>query len=145
MTIRVITILLVSCFSTAIISAQLKDSVLCTYTLENATIDTSLGDELRNAFEDDDGRPMKSISIDLNGDGKYEKFIPNEFLCGNGGCPWIIFDPQSKHIIGEIGANEIIVLKRKINGYNVLQCSWSGAGEYKLTNYIFKGSKYVEK
>ena len=116
------------------------------FTLQQAIFDTTLTDDVREAFADDDGRPLKSIAVDLNGDGKHEKLIPNEFLCGSGGCPWVIFEPGSRRILGEINAKEIEVLSQKVNGYFSLKCSWSlGADRLTFTHYAFDGRKYAEQ
>ena|SRR5579859_5320865 len=64
-------------------AASASDSIVC-ISMSNVTADGSLPGSIRDAFDDDDGRPLKSVSVDLDGDGTAEKFVPNEFLCGNG-------------------------------------------------------------
>lgn len=115
-------------------------------TITSAILDTALTDDIRDAFQDDDGRPLKSIAVDLDGDGKPEKLIPNEFLGGSGGCPWLIFDPRTRRVLGEIDAKEFYVLTQKNNGYHSLECSWSlGSDRMTMTRYDFDGRKYVKR
>ena len=72
------------------LAASASDGIV-SISVANVTVDGSLPGSIRDAFEDDDGRPLKSASVDLDGDGVAEKLVPNEFLCGTGGCPWVIF------------------------------------------------------
>jgi len=142
---RIVLILLFVLSSCRIMSAQSADSVQCKLELRNAVEDASLGEEVRSKFADDDGRVMKSVDFDLNGDGKPEQFIPNEFLCGNGGCPWLVYSPQMRCVIGKIMANEILIMQTRVNGYNVLKCSWSTAGQTEFTYFVFNGQMYIHR
>ncbi len=145
MTLRFLVLAFFTCSFFRITFAQAPDTILCKYELDNALEDNSLGDEVRDAFEDDDGRALKSIAIDLNGDSKPEKLVPNEFLCGNGGCPWIVYSPTVKRVIGKLFANRILVLTTVTHGYNVLKCSWSGSGQTKTAIYVFNGKRYTKR
>lgn len=114
------------------------------FTLLDAKLDTSLSSDVRNGFQDDDESiPLKSIDIDLNGDGCPEKLIPNEYLCGNGGCPWIIYDQKSNTIIGKIDGGVILVKNRLINDYCILEAYWHyGAGGGIVLFYEFLSGTY---
>ena len=109
----------------------------------DAKVDKELPDSIRSAFEDSDDSPLKSVSFDLNGDGVKEKFIPNEFLGGSGGCPWIIYDPKLQKIMGEIGGSVIFVQQKTSAGFAVLECYWrNGGGEGSVFICTVKGGLY---
>ncbi len=145
MILRLLVVTFFTCSFSRITFAQASDTILCKYELDNALEDNSLGDEVRDAFEDDDGRALKSIAIDLNGDDKPEKLVPNEFLCGNGGCPWVVYSPTLKRVIGKLFANRILVLATTIHGYHVLKCSWSGSGQTNTAFFVFNRNRYTKK
>ena len=86
-------------------------------TLGNAVVDHDVELVVRSELDDDDGRPLRSVSIDLNGDGVPEKVVPNEFLCGQGGCPWIVYEQVSRKVIGRLFGSSIEVLDRTTNGF----------------------------
>ena len=101
--------------------------------------DSTIPDSIRGYFEDDDGMQLKSFSYDLNGDGIKEKFIPNEFLCGTGLCPWIILDTRSNKVIGEIDAKVIFITDSVQHGYPVLEAyirCGGGCGSFSTYEYI---------
>lgn len=81
-----------------------------TFSPDAAILDQDIPEAVREAFDDDDGKPMKSVSVDLNNDKIPEKLIPNEFLCGNGGCPWLVYSPKLKKVIGRLFGNTIVIL-----------------------------------
>lgn len=114
------------------------------FTLLDAKLDTSLSADIRIGFQDDDESiPLKSIDIDLNRDGCPEKLIPNEYLCGSGGCPWIIYDPKSCTIIGKIDGKVILVNNRLKNDYCIIEAYWSyGAGEGIVLFYELSSGSY---
>ena len=94
----------------------------------NAVLDSEVEKHVRPVFDDDNGRPLRSVAVDLNGDGVPEKFVPNEFMCGQGGCPWVIYDQRSKKIIGRIFGLSIEVMEVTKNGFNSLEASYSTGG-----------------
>ena len=113
--------------------------------LATAQADKALEEKMRELFDDDDGRPVRSVSIDVSGDGVPEKFVPNEFLCGNGGCPWLIYDAARDRVIGRIFASSIEVMERAVNGYHILQSySSSGSAHKEWRNYEFSRGHYQE-
>ena len=123
--------------------AQSSDKYSSQIESDDAFPDSTLPDRLRKLREDDDGSPLERVSIDLNSDGKMEKFIPEKFLEGTGGCPWLVFDSGLKHLIGRIGAKVIFVLKKKQRGYANLECYWKmWGGLGTVTTYTFNGREY---
>jgi hypothetical protein len=78
---------------------NINEKCLLQISLDSVMVDSSLGENIRSFFEEDDGKTtLKSFDVDLNEDGQFEKFIPNEHLCGTGGCPWIIYDIKSNKL-----------------------------------------------
>jgi hypothetical protein len=118
-----------------------------TFSGASAVLDTNIPESVREAFDDDDGRPMKSISVDLNNDKLPEKLILNEFLCGTGGCPWLVYSPKLKKVIGRLFGNAIAILDKSTEGYKGIQTSWSlgveisGTAEYNFQNGAYEQQK----
>jgi hypothetical protein len=112
--------------------------------LGSAVLDKTLPESVRETFEDDDGsKPMKSVSVDLNNDKNPEKLVPNEFLCGNGGCPWVVYSPKLNKIIGRLFGNAIVILDTSTEGYKTIRTSWNlGAGETGTAIYKFRNGAY---
>jgi hypothetical protein len=128
-----------------ILSQELAQPYSYEFELQDAQIDSSLTNEIRDSFEDDDSSlPLKSISVDLNGDGILEKIIPNEYLCGTGLCPWLIYSPKTKTIIGEIDGKVLFINSKRKNGFNVIEtyCR-NGGGEGTVCFYEYLQSKYM--
>lgn len=112
-------------------------------TVGSSKLDPAVKPFVRKFFVDDDGRPLRSVSIDLNGDGLPEKFVPNEFLCGQGGCPWLVYDQGGDKVIGTIFGSSIEVMERNVNGYRVLEAYSSTGGAREDTNiYEFSHGQY---
>lgn len=93
----------------------------------SAKIDTEIDPSVRMFFADDDGSgPLRTIAFDLNDDGIPEKFVLNEYMCGQGaGCPWLVYDQRLKKIIGRVGGHGVEVLDRRVNGFAVLVGTYS--------------------
>jgi hypothetical protein len=109
----------------------------------NVTADGSLPNSIRDAFEDDDGRPLRSAYIDLDGDGIAEKLVPNEFLCGTGGCPWVIYSSTQKRVIGTVFGSTLAVQSSFIGGYKILIVTFSEGAKGVLTQkYAFIDGSY---
>ena len=114
-----------------------------TFSLVAAVRDNNIPESIRMTFDDDDGKPMKSVTVDLNNDKNPEKLIPNEFLCGSGGCPWVIYSPKLNKVIGRFFANTIVILDNSTENYKSIQTSWKlGAGKTDITVYKFKNGAY---
>ena len=110
-----------------------------------AILDKEIPEAVREAFDDDDGKPMKSVSVDLNNDKIPEKLIPNEFLCGNGGCPWLVYSPKLNKVIGRLFGNTIVILDISTEGYKAIQTSWKlGVGETGTAVYKLRNGAYVQ-
>jgi hypothetical protein len=143
--ISLLVLLLASLAPISFVVAQSPTKYLWRIEVDNAIPDNKLPENVRSAFDDDDDRALNSVSIDLNGDGFKEKLIPNEFLRGTGGCPWVVFDTKRKRVVGKIDAMVIFVQERKQSGYVVLECYWRNGGDSgSVTTYAFNGREYVK-
>lgn len=136
-------------FLLSIMVTQAQESslnYLFKFSILDAKEDSILNEKIRDAFEDDnDSISFKSISIDLNNDNLPEKIIPNEYLCGSGGCPWFVWSVGLMKIIGKIDGKTILVNKMVINGYHSLETFWSlGGGEGVVKSYEFENDSYIE-
>jgi hypothetical protein len=95
-----------------------------TFSLQSATLDKTIPEFVRKSFEDDNGKPMKSISVHLSTKKIPEKLIPNEFLCGSGGCPWVIYSPTMNKVIGRIYGRNITILSDSMEGFKSIEGEW---------------------
>lgn len=60
---------------------------------------------------------------DLNGDGAAEYFVQSApSLCGNGGCPYAIFDGQALSYVGQVFGNIVRERREQFRGWTVLEC-----------------------
>lgn len=117
-----------------------------TFSRDSAVLDKELPESVREAFQDDDGEPMKSVSVDLSNDKKPEKLVPNELLCGNGGCPWLVYSPTLNKVIGRLFGNRIVIQDTATEGYKTIRTTWSlGAGETGAAVYKFRNGFYEQE
>ena len=107
--------------------------------------DPEIPENVRKMFADDDGRPLVSDAFDLNGDGVQEKFIPNEFLCGNGGCPWLIYSHSENRVIGSIFGSIINVLVDEHDGFKDISVSYHMGSDSEVIEVFRYSKKYYEK
>ena len=108
------------------------------FSYKSAVVDKEIPPNIRKAFNDDDGKkPIRSISVDLNNDSIPEKLIPNDFLCGNGNCPWIIYSPKHKKVIGKLFGYSVIIQDTLVKGYKVIKTE-AKLGSNKVEMYIYK-------
>lgn len=113
---------------------------------DTAVLDKEIPEFVRNEFSDDDGRPMKSISINLDNDENPEKLIPNEFLCGNGGCPWLVYSPSLNKVIGHLDGKIIVILDATSDGYKSIETQWSlGCCRSETATYRFHNDAYQKE
>jgi hypothetical protein len=83
------------------------------------------------------------VRIDLNGDGTPEYFVQDTATCGNGGCPYAIFDGRTKGYLGTVFGSEVWLLHRKTHGMPVIESfSHMSAFLANVTTYIFDGNAY---
>ncbi len=113
------------------------------FSVRSARPDASIPDVLREQFEKDDGAPLRSVVIDLNGDGRTEKLV----LCGvpsaAGGYQWLVFDPASGAGRGVITGALIFVGRETDGGYPRLETYWRQGGNMSIVSrYAFDKGRY---
>jgi len=114
------------------------------FSVRSARPDNSIPEAFREQFEKDDGSPLRSVSIDLDGDGKAEKFV----LCGvpspAGGYQWLVYD-QSRGVGRGIVIGTIVFVGRQTDsGYPRLETYWKQGGNMSVVSrYGFSGGRYV--
>jgi hypothetical protein len=101
-------------------------------------------DRIRDALGYDDDGPVRAFDVDLNGDGKPERFIVGtERQCSDAGCPFALLEGKTQKDIGYF-FGRLIVLDRKDNGWAVVQTLGLGdeVGLRNLTSYTFQRVQY---
>lgn len=100
-------------------------------------------DKLRDALEYGETEAVRAFDLDLNGDGKPERFVlAAEKLCGTGGCPYALLDGKTGAEIGGFFGS-LIVLDRRENGWAVIQTLGKNEeGMSSLTTYSFQRVQY---
>jgi hypothetical protein len=114
------------------------------FSVRSAMTDSTVPAELREQFEKDDGSPLRSVAIDLDGDGKAEKFV----LCGvpsaAGGYQWLVLDPARGAGRGIIIGTIIFVGRETDGGYPRLETYWKQGGDMSVVSrYTFVNGRYV--
>jgi len=133
--------------STPLFSQQDSALSLFSFGYTETHLDSTLNDSIYYLFDDfDKSIPLKSIAFDLNEDGNKEKFIPNDCLCGTGGCPWIIYDVNKQKLLGKISGGVIYINQKKINGYHEIETYLrNGADGGSVMVYEYTNGKFVLK
>lgn len=113
------------------------------FTVRSAVPDASIPDTVREEFEKDDGSPLKSVTVDLDGDGRPEKVV----LCGvpapSGGYQWLVFDPAAAVVRGGLVGTIFFVGRETDDGYARLETYWKQGGEMSIvTRYAFARGRY---
>jgi hypothetical protein len=114
------------------------------FTVRSAKPDDSLGDAIRKAFENDKGGPFKSVSVDLRGDGKEEKFVLDSEPSDSGGLQWLILDPAKGSSLGLIVGTIIFIERQTDDGFPRLETYWKQGEDMAVVfDYSFSRGKYV--
>ena len=113
------------------------------FTVRSAQSDDTIPDILRKQFEKDDGGPLRSVAVDLDGDGRVEKFV----LCGvpkaSGGYQWLVYDVARGVGRGIVVGAIIFIGREKDGGYPRLESYWKQGGEMSVVfRYAFDRSRY---
>lgn len=114
------------------------------FSVRSAQPDSTIPDVLREQFEKDDGSPLRSVSIDLNADGRDEKLV----LCGVpsavGGYQWLVFDPFTGVGRGVVIGTLFFVGREADSGYARLETYWRQGGKMSIVSlYTFARGRYV--
>ncbi|MBI3587508.1 MAG: hypothetical protein HY088_10295 [Ignavibacteriales bacterium] len=126
--------------------AQMKAEYRMFFTQRSALPDTSLGADVQAFFEDyDKERPLRSFSVDLNGDGSKEEFVVSDILCGSSNCTWVIFDREHRMSLGTLNAGIIYISRKKSEDYPLLETYASLGSEQSIVSFFtFRNGSYHE-
>ncbi len=104
------------------------------------SIRSQLGD-----LEYEDTDSVRGVAVDLNGDGVKDYVIQAApSLCGNGGCPYVLFDGATGKELGQVSGSPLFVRAEKAHGYPIVDTySHLSAESGTLTTYTFDGTAYV--
>lgn len=119
-------------------------SVLTFFTARSAEVDVSISEGVRKDFEVDDGSPLRSVAIDLNGDGRQEKFVLSGVPSDSGGSQWLVYDPSRGISRGLVVGSIIFVLTRNDEGYPRLETYWKQSVKMAVVfEYSYSRGRYV--
>ena len=120
-----------------------ESSLRTFFSVRSAQEDDTLPEELRKEFEKDDGGPLRSVAIDLDGDGKDEKFYLSAVLAASGGYQWLIYDTATGSLRGLVVGTLIFVSRQTDNGFPRLETYWKQAGDMSVVfEYVFGRRRY---
>jgi hypothetical protein len=113
------------------------------FTTRSAKPDDSLPEEAREEFEDDDGRPLQAVAIDLNGDGAEEKLFLSGVPSKSGGRQWLVWDTAANAARGLIIGTIIFVERDADDGFARLESYWKQGPEMSVVfDYALTRGKY---
>ena len=139
-------ILLASCLPAALAQSQNAPPPPWGLGMDNVpsiSVPASMRDKLDLEYEDTD--TIRGVSVDLNGDGIKDYVIRSApSLCGNGGCPYALFDGATGKELGQVFGNPLYILAKKVHDWPVIETlNHLSAESANLTTYTFTGKAYV--
>ena len=118
-------------------------SVRTFFSARSAKPDDDLLEEARKEFEDDDGRPLRSVAFDLKGDGTEFRFYLSSVPSKSGGNQWLVWDAASRALRGLIVGSLIFVGRETDDGFPRLETFWRQGGEMAVVfSYAYARGKY---
>lgn len=126
------------------VPAPAADTSLRTFfTVRSAQKDKTLPPEIRKEFDKDDGSPLRSVAVDLDGNGKEEKFV----LCGvpsaAGGHQWLVYDPATGAARGVVVGTIVFIGREFDDGYPKLETYWKQGGDMSVVfRYKYARGRY---
>jgi len=124
--------------------AQPAGTLRTFFTARSAKADDALSEEARREFEDDDGRPLRSVTVDLKGDGTEFKFYLSSVPSKSGGSQWLICDPAANAVLGLVVGSIIFIERETDDGFPRLETFWKQGGDMSVVfNYAWAKRKYV--
>jgi hypothetical protein len=114
------------------------------FSVRSARLDETLGDDVRKLFEDDDGGPLRSVDLDLDGDGHPEKFVLDNAPASSGGSQWLVWDPARRAAKGFVIGAIIFVGRETDDGFPRLETYWKQGGDMAIVfDYAYSRGRYV--
>lgn len=118
-------------------------SIRTFFSVRSAQPDDTVPEILREQFEKDEGEPLRSVPIDLNGDGTPEKLVLSAAPSQSGGYQWLVFDVKNGTGRGLIIGTLIFVGRETDNGYARLETYWKQGGDMSVVSrYAFDRTRY---
>ncbi len=126
-----------------IAAPQAEFSMKTFFSVRSAQPDETVPAVLREQFEKDDGGPLRSVAIDLDGDGALEKLV----LCGvpsaAGGYQWLVYDVKRGTGRGVVIGAMIFVGRETDGGFPRLETYWKQGGDMSVVSrYTFAKGRY---
>jgi len=91
-----------------------------------------------------DNKPLIGFQFDLNSDEVDDLFVTTRAVCGAQNCLYILFDGKTEIPLGTVGGSGIYILKRRINGFRIIQTWWhGGGGTGTFSTYVYDGEAYT--
>lgn len=113
------------------------------FSVRSAQLDDTVPNILREQFEKDEGGPLRSVSIDLDGDGRAEKFVLSSQPTSAGGYQWLVYDPFRGVGRGVIVGTILFVGRETDGGYPRLESYWKQGGDMSVVfRYAFDRGRY---
>ena len=113
------------------------------FTVRSARPDATLPPTLRREFDKDDGRPLKAVAIDLDGNGKEEKFVLCAAPSAGGGYQWLVFDPARGVSRGVVVGTIVFISRESNDGYPKLETYWKQGGDMSVVfGYKYARGRY---
>jgi hypothetical protein len=116
------------------------------FSVRSAQPDDTIPDALREQFEKDDGGPLRSVALDLDGDGVDEKFVLCSVPTVSGGYQWLVFDVKNGTGRGVIVGALIFVGRETDKGFPRFETYWRQGGNMSVVSrYAFDETRYGRK
>jgi hypothetical protein len=113
------------------------------FSVRSAQLDDTIPDILREQFEKDEGGPLRSVSIDLDGDGRAEKIILSSAPTSGGGYQWLVYDPFRGVGRGVVVGAIIFVGRETDSAYPRLETYWKQGGDMSVVfRYAYAKGRY---
>jgi hypothetical protein len=113
------------------------------FSVRSAQPDDTIPEALREQFEKDDGGPLRSVSVDLDGDGTPEKFVLCAVPSAAGGYQWLVYDVKNGTGRGIVIGAIIFVGRETDGGFARLEAYWKQGGNMSVVSrYAFDVTRY---
>jgi hypothetical protein len=113
------------------------------FSVRSAQPDNTIPEILREQFEKDDGGPLRSVPVDLDGDGREEKFVLSGVPTASGGYQWLVYDAARGVGRGIVVGAIIFIGLEKDAGYPRLESYWKQGGNMSVVfRYAFDRTRY---
>jgi hypothetical protein len=113
------------------------------FSIRSAQPDETIPDALREQFEKDEGGPLRSVAVDLDGDGRDEKFVLSAAPTGTGGYQWLVYDTFRGIVRGVVIGAIIFVGRDTDSGFPRLETYWKQGGDMSVVfRYKFDKTRY---